>query len=129
MGFFTFVAMILIIWLLWTLCRNTGDALDKQTALQYEIVALEKRIEQLVERLPAGSATGSTENAAAPVNPVRDVAAPARNTVGKTKAKSAVKASGKKTSGTSASAKPRPKADNDSAGSPVGKDSGPSSGT
>ncbi|MFE8070179.1 hypothetical protein QQM79_03895 [Marinobacteraceae bacterium S3BR75-40.1] len=49
MNFLILVALIVIIWLLWTLCRNTGDALDKHTAIQYEIVALEKRVEELLE--------------------------------------------------------------------------------
>lgn len=61
MSFLILIALIVIIWLLWTLCRNSGDALDKQTALQYEIVALEKRIEQLVERFPAPNVENRTE--------------------------------------------------------------------
>ncbi|WP_097459299.1 hypothetical protein [Mangrovitalea sediminis] len=51
MSFLILVALIVIIWLLWTICRNTGDALDKQTALQYEIVSLEKRLEELADAL------------------------------------------------------------------------------
>lgn len=73
------IALIVIIWLLWTLCRNTGDALDKQTALQYEIVALEKRIEQLVERFPAPSAVSpETKRAPAPRKRPAKKAAPAK---------------------------------------------------
>lgn len=67
MSFLILIALIVIVWLLWTLCRNTGDALDKQTALQYEIVALEKRIEQLVERYaPPTPAASETKRRAAP---------------------------------------------------------------
>jgi hypothetical protein len=79
MFFLILIALIVIIWLLWTLCRNTGDALDKQTALQYEIVALEKRIEQLVERFPAPSAATPEKQPATPARkrPVRK-AAPAK---------------------------------------------------
>lgn len=52
MPFLILVALAAIIWLLWSICRNTSDALDKQTAIQYEIVSLEKRIEELLDRLP-----------------------------------------------------------------------------
>lgn len=51
MGFLSFIALLAIIWLLWTLSRNTSDALDKQTALHHQMVALEKRLESLVEQL------------------------------------------------------------------------------
>ena len=47
MGFFSFILLAIITWLLWNICRNTTDALDKQTALQYEIVAIEKRLDDL----------------------------------------------------------------------------------
>ncbi len=47
MGFLGFLLLLVVVWLLWNISRNTADALDKQTALQYEIVALEKRIEEL----------------------------------------------------------------------------------
>jgi len=46
MGFFSFLLLLAGLWLLWNISRNTADALDKQTALQYEIVALEKRVEE-----------------------------------------------------------------------------------
>jgi DNA uptake protein ComE-like DNA-binding protein len=45
------VALGVAIWLLWNICRNTNDALDKQTAIQYEIVALGKRMEELMEKI------------------------------------------------------------------------------
>ncbi|WP_369600776.1 helix-hairpin-helix domain-containing protein [Hahella sp. SMD15-11] len=51
MGFIGFLMGIAIIWLLWNIMRNTSDALDKQTALQYEVVALEKRVDELLEAL------------------------------------------------------------------------------
>ncbi|MBK8971748.1 MAG: hypothetical protein IPM37_10410 [Hahellaceae bacterium] len=53
MGFIGFVFLLVIVWLLWNISRNTADALDKQTALQYEIVALEKRLEELGATLVA----------------------------------------------------------------------------
>ena len=51
MFFLIFVLMVAVVWLLWVISRNTGDALDKQTAIQYELVSLEKKLEQLSERL------------------------------------------------------------------------------
>lgn len=65
MSFLILVALIVIIWLLWTICRNTGDALDKQTALQYEIVSLEKRMEELVEAVKGDASAESAEPAKA----------------------------------------------------------------
>ena len=65
MSFLILVALIVIIWLLWTICRNTGDALDKQTALQYEIVSLEKRLEELGDALK-GEAPAESSAAAKP---------------------------------------------------------------
>ncbi len=53
MGFLGFIALCVVIWLLWNICRNTNDALDKQTAIQYEIVSLEKRLEELLDKLEA----------------------------------------------------------------------------
>ncbi|MDX5297572.1 MAG: hypothetical protein LPK85_01335 [Gammaproteobacteria bacterium] len=53
MSFLFFLGMLAIIGLLWSVVRNTRDALDKQTAIQYEILSLEKRLEELLERLPA----------------------------------------------------------------------------
>lgn len=53
MGFIGFLFLLVIVWLLWNISRNTADALDKQTALQYEIVALEKRLEELGASLAA----------------------------------------------------------------------------
>jgi len=51
MFFLTFILMAAAVWLLWVISRNTGDALDKQTAIQYELVSLEKKLEQLSEKL------------------------------------------------------------------------------
>ncbi len=51
MGFIGFLVLLVAIWLLWNISRNTADALDKQTALQYEIVALEKRLDEMNELL------------------------------------------------------------------------------
>lgn len=51
MPFLMLVGLCVVIWLLWNICRNTNDALDKQTAIQYEIVSLEKRIEELMDKM------------------------------------------------------------------------------
>ncbi len=56
MCFLMFVLMVAAVWLLWVISRNTGDALDKQTAIQYELVSLEKKLEQLSEKLVDQSA-------------------------------------------------------------------------
>ena len=56
MCFLMFVLMVAAVWLLWVISRNTGDALDKQTAIQYELVSLEKKLEQLSEKLVGQSA-------------------------------------------------------------------------
>ena len=83
MSFFILVALIVVIWLLWTLCRNTGDALDKQTALQYEIVALEKRIEQLIERFPEPSAAAFQTKAPAAKTSTKTATTPRKRPVKK----------------------------------------------
>lgn len=57
MFFLTFVLLVAVVWLLWVISRNTGDALDKQTAIQYELVSLEKKLEQLSEALSAPPVT------------------------------------------------------------------------
>lgn len=59
MGFLGFLLAIATVWLLWNISRNTADALDKQTALQYEVVALEKRIEELKAVLEAQASAPS----------------------------------------------------------------------
>ncbi len=51
MFFLSFLLLIFISWLLWNICQNTNDALDKQTAIQYEIVSLEKRLEEVLAKL------------------------------------------------------------------------------
>jgi competence protein ComEA len=55
MHFLMFVLLVAVVWLLWVISRNTGDALDKQTAIQYELVSLEKKLEQLSETLSVQS--------------------------------------------------------------------------
>lgn len=57
MFFLIFILMVAVVWLLWTISRNTGDALDKQTAIQYELVSLEKKLEQLSEKMSAPAET------------------------------------------------------------------------
>ncbi|WP_250655517.1 ComEA family DNA-binding protein [Alkalimarinus coralli] len=59
MFFLTFLLMGAAVWLLWNICKNTGDALDKQTAIQYELVSLEKKLEELSEKLESSSAGAS----------------------------------------------------------------------
>jgi len=59
MGFIAFIALFVAIWLLWNISRNTADALDKQTALQYEIVALEKRLDELNDLMKSSVQKGS----------------------------------------------------------------------
>lgn len=61
MGFIIFVGLCVVVWLLWNICRNTNDALDKQTAIQYEIVSLEKRIEELMEKMTEDKSSKKTE--------------------------------------------------------------------
>jgi len=51
-----FILLAAAVWLLWVISRNTGDALDKQTAIQYELVSLEKKLEQLSDKLSVQSA-------------------------------------------------------------------------
>lgn len=60
MGFFIFLILLAGLWMLWTICRNTSDALDKQTALQFEIVALEKRVEELLTVVKAACPPASS---------------------------------------------------------------------
>lgn len=61
MFFLMFLLMCAAVWLLWNICKNTGDALDKQTAIQYELVSLEKKLEALTDKL-------ATEPSVAPSN-------------------------------------------------------------
>ncbi len=69
MGFIVFIGVVGGLWLLWNISENTGAALDKQTAIQYEIVALEKRLEELSSQLEglARPAVGSEVVAGAAV--------------------------------------------------------------
>ncbi|WP_111498528.1 MULTISPECIES: hypothetical protein [Marinobacter] len=60
MGFLSFLLLLAIVWLLWTISRNSTDALDKQTAMQHQLIALEKRIESLVEQLADDKKAKST---------------------------------------------------------------------
>jgi DNA uptake protein ComE-like DNA-binding protein len=50
-----FLLMCAAVWLLWNICKNTGDSLDKQTAIQYELVSLEKKFEELTDKLASES--------------------------------------------------------------------------
>lgn len=71
MFFLMFLLMCAAVWLLWNICKNTGDALDKQTAIQYELVSLEKKLEELSDKL-----TSETVNAASEKNDVKKTKAP-----------------------------------------------------
>lgn len=68
MGFIGFLMGLAIIWLLWNIMRNTADALDKQTALQYEVVALEKRVDELLDALQAQQAGADADVQSLKVN-------------------------------------------------------------
>ncbi len=86
MGFIAFIALLVAIWLLWNISRNTADALDKQTALQYEIVALEKRLDELNDLMknsvlknnPSPVSPSSVEPANSAVEPANSAAGPAK---------------------------------------------------
>jgi len=60
MFFLVFLLLILISWLLWNICQNTNDALEKQTAIQYEIISLEKRLEEVVAALQSNPQGGES---------------------------------------------------------------------
>ncbi|UZE96547.1 ComEA family DNA-binding protein [Alkalimarinus alittae] len=59
MLFLMFLLMCAAVWLLWNICKNTGDVLDKQTAIQYELVSLEKKLEVLADKLTAAPAVSN----------------------------------------------------------------------
>ena len=61
MFFLMFLLVCAAVWLLWNICKNTGDALDKQTAIQYELVSLEKKLEALSDKLTPESADTASE--------------------------------------------------------------------
>ncbi len=47
MWFFTLLVAASVLWLLWTINQNSGDSLDKQTAILAELMKLNKNIEEL----------------------------------------------------------------------------------
>ena len=61
MFFLMFLLICAAVWLLWNICKNTGDALDKQTAIQYELVSLEKKLEALSDKLTPESVDTASE--------------------------------------------------------------------
>lgn len=71
MFFLMFLLICAAVWLLWNICKNTGDALDKQTAIQYELVSLEKKLEALSDKLTSESADTTSE-----INDVKKTKAP-----------------------------------------------------
>jgi DNA uptake protein ComE-like DNA-binding protein len=66
--FIIVLILVFIAWLLWNICQNTNDALDKQTAIQYEIVSLEKRLEELLARFEKVSVSEPTPPSATSVD-------------------------------------------------------------
>lgn len=61
MFYLMFLLVCAAVWLLWNICKNTGDALDKQTAIQYELVSLEKKLEALSDKLSPQAADPASE--------------------------------------------------------------------
>src|SRR5690606_17249835 len=61
-GFLVIVLLAAIVWLLWSISRNSADALDKQTALQYEVVALEKRLDEVVDLIRESAALPGSQS-------------------------------------------------------------------
>lgn len=43
---------LVAVWLLWRIARNTADALDRQAALQVELVALNRRLGRIEQQMP-----------------------------------------------------------------------------
>ncbi len=51
MSFLLVVGFVVALWLLWSIVRNTADALDRQAAIQYELASLDRRLNELREEL------------------------------------------------------------------------------
>lgn len=47
MNWIATLLLAVIAWLLWRIARNTGDALDRQAAIQTEITAIERRLARM----------------------------------------------------------------------------------
>lgn len=59
MTFLMLLALLAIVWLLWRIARHTGDALDRQAAIQVELAALNRRLEAVERTL--GPTAGARE--------------------------------------------------------------------
>lgn len=68
MLFLIFLLMCAAVWLLWNICQNTGDVLDKQTAIQYELVSLEKKLEALTDKLASAAPVAAVETLQVNIN-------------------------------------------------------------
>lgn len=68
MLFLIFLLMCAAVWLLWNICQNTGDVLDKQTAIQYELVSLEKKLEALTDKLASAAPVVAVETLQVNIN-------------------------------------------------------------
>ncbi|MFO7787409.1 MAG: hypothetical protein R6W87_06475 [Halospina sp.] len=47
MSWIATLLLAVVVWLLWRIARNTGDALDRQAAMQTELSAIERRLARL----------------------------------------------------------------------------------
>ena len=47
MSWIATLLLAVMTWLLWRIARNTGDALDRQAAMQTELTAIERRLARL----------------------------------------------------------------------------------
>ncbi|WP_295716452.1 hypothetical protein [uncultured Halovibrio sp.] len=47
MNWLAILLLAVIVWLLWRIVRNTGDALDRQAAMQTELTSIERRLARL----------------------------------------------------------------------------------
>lgn len=47
MSWIATLLLAVIAWLLWRIARNTGDALDRQAAIQTELTAIERRLARM----------------------------------------------------------------------------------
>ena len=68
MLFLIFLLVCAAVWLLWTICLNTGVVLDKQTAIQYEWVSLEKKLEALTDKLASAAPVVAVETLQVNIN-------------------------------------------------------------
>lgn len=62
MNFLVLLAIVVALWLLWTIARNTADALDRQAAIQYELASLDRRLNELREGLAPSDSEGQNRN-------------------------------------------------------------------